>query len=388
MKVVIGICGSIAAYKSLELIRFLKKEGADVKVILTKSALNFVTPLSCQTLSSNEVFLDQFILTKGIKHISLSQWADLLVIAPATANIIGKATNGIGDDLLSTTILSFQNPILFVPAMDAGMWQNNIVQKNIKKLRDAGYHFLEPTSGFLASGKIGKGRFPHISVIFKKMMLVVEGYKSLGGKKFLISGGRTEEDLDSVRVITNRSSGKMAMELLYSVMCRNGKAKGIIGKTTVCIPEGMEILRARTSKEMLQNLKENIIWCDCLIMAAAVGDYKPSTKRPKKMHIEKLNLELKKNRDLLKEISKNKGNRFLVGFSLEDNNKLERGRSKLASKGVDLIVLNSASAIGGDEVEAKMLKKSGEIIKVGRVSKWQLANKILDQCITEITRKK
>jgi phosphopantothenoylcysteine decarboxylase/phosphopantothenate--cysteine ligase len=158
LKVVIGLCGSIAAYKSFELIRLLRKEGADVKVILTKSALNFVTPLSCQTLSANEVFIDQFVLTKGIKHIALSQWADILIIGPATANIIGKAASGIGDDLLSTTILSFPKPILFVPAMDTEMWQNRIVQKNVKTLKATGYYFVEPGIGSLASGKIGKGR--------------------------------------------------------------------------------------------------------------------------------------------------------------------------------------------------------------------------------------
>lgn len=388
MRVIVGICGSIAAYKSLELIRLLKKEGADVKVILTKSALNFITPLSCQTLSANEVFINQFILTRNIKHLALSQWADILVIGPATANIIGKTASGIGDDLLSTTILSFQKPVLFVPAMDTGMWQNKIVQKNVKTLKTTGYYFVEPGIGSLASGKIGKGRFPQLSLIFKKIMAVNKGYESLEGKKFLISGGRTEEDVDSLRVITNRSSGKMALELLYAVICRDGQAKGIFGETTVCLPEGMDILRVRRSEEMLQNLKDNIAWCDCLIMAAAVSDYKPYSKSSEKIHTEKLNLKLKKNRDLLKELSKYKGRRLMVGFSLEDKDHLKRGREKLDSKKLDLIVLNSTDAIGCDEVNARILKKRGKIIKIGQVGKWQLANKILDECITEMTAKK
>ncbi len=388
MKVIIGISGSIAAYKSLELVRILKKEGADVKVILTKSALEFVAPLSCQTLSENEVFIDQFVLTKGIKHISLSQWADILVIAPATANIIGKAASGIGDDLLSTTILSFNKPILFVPAMDTEMWQNKIVQNNVKKLREAEYHFLEPASGLLASGKIGKGRFPHVKIISKKIMAVADGYESLEGKKFLISGGRTEEDIDSVRVLTNRSSGRMALELLYAVMCRNGRAKGIFGKTAMCLPQGIGVVSARTSAEMLKSLKENIAWCDCLIMAAAVGDYKPSAKILRKIHTEKLSLKLKKTKDLLKEMSKNKGKRLFVGFSLEDKNQLERGRKKMISKGLDLMVLNSPSAIASEKIDAKIIKKGGKIIKVGRVSKWQLANRILNECIVELNHRK
>ncbi len=387
MKVVIGICGSIAAYKSLDLIRVLKKEGADVRVILTKSALNFVTPLSCQTLSANDVFIDQFVLTKGIKHISLSQWADLLVIAPATANIIGKAASGIGDDLLSTTIMSFQKPVLFVPAMDTGMWQNIIVQENVMKLSGAGYQFLEPAHGFLASGKIGKGRFSHIAVIAKKIMTVFEKQKSLTGRRFLISGGRTEEDLDAVRVLTNRSSGRMATELLYAVVCRGGLAKGIFGKTASDLPEGLDIIRTRTSKTMFDSLKKNMRWCDCLIMAAAVGDYKPISKSAKKIHSSRLNLSLKKNKDLLKELSKGSDEKLIVGFSLEDTDQLKRSKTKLIQKGLDMVVLNSTRAIGRDEIDAKIMRKNGRIIKIGRVSKWRLANKILDECVKQMRKK-
>lgn len=387
MKIVIGICGSIAAYKSLELIRILKKEGADVRVILTKSALHFVTPLSCQTLSSNEVFIDQFTLTKGIKHISLSQWADLLVVGPATANIIGKAACGIGDDLLSTTIMSFQKPVLFVPAMDTGMWQNKIVQENVMKLKKTGYHFLEPTHGFLASGNIGKGRFPHIVLIFKKIIAVLERQKSLAGSKFLISGGRTEEDLDTVRVITNRSSGRMAAELLYAVVCRDGQARGIFGETTYNLPEGFDVIRARTSKAMYDNLKKNMSWCDCLIMAAAVGDYGPVSKKSEKIHEVRLNISMKKNKDLLKELSTYRGRKLSVGFSLEDVAQLKRGKMKLVQKGLDFVVLNSINAIGREKINAKIMKKDGKIINVGRVSKWRLANKILDECVKEIHKK-
>jgi phosphopantothenoylcysteine decarboxylase/phosphopantothenate--cysteine ligase len=170
VNILLGITGSIAAYKSLELIRLLCKQGADVKVILTKSGAHFVTPLSCQILSTNEVYQDQFVFTRGIKHLALSEWADILTIAPATANIIGKAASGIGDDLLSTTILSFQKPILFIPTMDEGMWQNKIVKKNVRELKNAGHFIMEPSSGPLASGKIGKGRFPEIKLIYKKIL--------------------------------------------------------------------------------------------------------------------------------------------------------------------------------------------------------------------------
>jgi len=384
MKVVVGICGSIAAYKILSLIRTLKNEGAEVRVILTKSALNFVTPLSCQTVSENKVYGEQFILTKGIKHISLSQWADILVVAPATANIVGKAASGIGDDLLSTTLLSFDKPILFAPAMDTEMWQNTIVQNNVRKLREVGCHFIEPTSGLLASGKIGKGRFPDVSLVHKKIMAVVQKYTSLEGMKFLITGGRTEEDIDPVRVVTNRSSGRMGRELMYAVLCRDGQAKGIFGKTGVCLPMGIDVENVRTSTQMLKSLKEQVAWCDCLIMAAAVGDYRPRSRRSMKIHNTTLDLKLEKTTDILKEVGEDKGDRLFVGFSLEKRNQVQRAKKKMISKGLDLMVLNAPDAIDSEKIEAKILKKSGKIIRVGKATKWELTNRILDECIVEL----
>lgn len=387
MNIVLGITGSIAAYKSLELVRLLKKDGADVKVVLTESARHFVTPLSCQTLSENEVFFEQFVLSKDIKHISLSEWAEVLVIAPATANIIGKAANGIADDLLSTTILSFQKPILFVPAMDTGMWDNKIVQENVNKLRIFGYHVLEPSYGALASGKIGRGRFPSVSIIFKKILSLGQGYSDLKKMKFLISGGRTEEDIDPVRVITNRSSGQMARELLYAVLCRGGLAKGIIGQTTVNFPADMDIIYTRTSAEMLAELNANMASSDFLIMAAAVADYRPAKKEEKKIHDETLVLQLKKNQDLLKDLTRKKTLPLIVGFSLEDSDRQTRGKMKMTSKKCDMIVLNGSAAIASDTCQAEILKSDGSLTKVGNVTKWQLANKILDMCIKEYDKK-
>jgi phosphopantothenoylcysteine decarboxylase/phosphopantothenate--cysteine ligase len=388
VNVLLGITGSIAAFKTLELIRLLKKENADVKVILTQSALHFVTALSCQTLSGNEVYKEQFIVAEGIKHLTLADWADIFVIAPATANIIGKAASGIGDDLLSTTLLSFQKPILFVPAMDEGMWQNKIVQKNVHELKQEGIHILEPSSGPLASGKIGKGRFPRCSFIYKKMLLTLEKNKPLLGTKFLITGGRTEEDIDSVRVITNRSSGMMAAELLETILCRDGEVKGIIGEVDIPLPEEMEIIRVRTSHEMLKALRENVSWCHCLIMAAAVGDYKPRSKHSTKIHTEKIDCELHKNKDILKEINKEKGKRVYVGFSLEDTIDQKRAREKLKEKNLDIIVVNSTQAIGSNQVSAHILTKNGKSLSIGETTKAQLANKILDECMHVLGKKK
>jgi phosphopantothenoylcysteine decarboxylase/phosphopantothenate--cysteine ligase len=383
LNIVIGITGSIAAYKSLELIRLLKKDGADVKVVLTESGRHFVTALTCQTLSGNEVYIDQFVLDKSIKHISLSQWADLLVIAPATANIIGKAAHGIADDLLSTTLLSFVKPVLFVPAMDSGMWDNKIVQENVTKLRRAGYQILEPSFGSLASGKVGRGRFPSIPIIHKKILSLSEDHKDLEGMKFLISGGRTEEDIDPMRVITNRSSGLMARELLYAIICRGGIGKGIMGKVNIDFPDEMDIINTRTSSEMLKALQDNISWCDCFIMAAAVSDYRPDKRSSKKLHDQTLSLKFKKNQDLLKELTTKKALPIIVGFSLEDSDEQARGQVKMTSKKCDMIVLNNSSAIASEESNATLLKKDCSTIKLGKVTKWQLANSILDACLGE-----
>jgi phosphopantothenoylcysteine decarboxylase/phosphopantothenate--cysteine ligase len=383
LNIVLGITGSIAAYKSLELIRLLKKDGADVKVVLTESGRNFVTPLSCQTLSGNEVYLDQFVLSKTIKHLSLSEWADILVIAPATANIIGKAANGIADDLLSTTFLSFGKSVLFVPAMDTGMWDNKILQENVKTLRRIGYHVMDPSSGSLASGKVGRGRFPAVTIIYRKILSLTHGYKDLRGMKFLVSGGRTEEDIDLVRVITNRSSGRMARELLYAIICRGGIAKAVIGEVTVDFPDDMDTVNTRTSSEMLKELEDHMAWCDCLIMAAAVGDYRPCKRISEKLHDRSLTLQFERNQDILKELTRKKPLPLVVGFSLEDSDDQTRGKAKMTSKNCDMIVLNNSSAIASDHSKAVILKKDGSIMKLGEVTKWQLANSILDACLGE-----
>ncbi|MEO0136615.1 MAG: bifunctional phosphopantothenoylcysteine decarboxylase/phosphopantothenate--cysteine ligase CoaBC [candidate division WOR-3 bacterium] len=378
MKVVLGITGSIAGYKALELIRHLRREGHEVRVILTKSALNFVTPLSCQTLSENEVYIDQFVLTKGIKHIALNEWADILVIAPATANVIGKAASGIGDDLLSTTIISFQKPVLFVPAMDSGMWNNKIVQENIRKLIANGFHILKPETGPLASGKIGKGRFPAVSRIYKKILVCVGNYRSLNGRKILISGGRTEEDIDSVRVITNRASGTMAMELYEAGLCRDGEMRLIMGQANIPVPEESGIFRVRTAAEMFEILKEHIEWSEVLIMNAAVGDYKPIQRNESKIHAQNLTLNLERNVDILKALCPYKKDRIFIGFSVEDKDNLKRAGEKLKEKGLDYIVANPVSVIGKTTTEALILDKNGKHIEPGPMTKWELANYILD----------
>jgi phosphopantothenoylcysteine decarboxylase/phosphopantothenate--cysteine ligase len=382
LKVVLGITGSIAAYKALELIRLLRREDNEVRVILTNSALKFVTPLSCQTLSDNEVYIEQFVLTKGIKHIGLSDWGDILVIAPATANIIGKAASGIGDDLLSTTILSFPKPVLFVPAMDIDMWNNKIVQSNIIKLRENGYHILEPGYGSLASGKIGKGRFPPVERIYKKILICYKDFGSLSGKKILITGGRTEEDIDTVRVITNRSTGMMALELYESAKCRDAEVRLIMGEASVTIPEEQGVIRVRTSEQMLNALLKNIGWAEVLIMCAGVGDYKPDKVSDTKIHSRVLNIRLKKNVDILKSIKKYKRDKVFIGFSVEDKDDLKRAQEKLKEKGLDYIVANPVWSIGSPMTSIAILDNTGKFLETRMISKWEVANYILDLITT------
>ena len=387
MKVLLGVTGSIAAFKSLELARSLRRQGADVRFVLTKSALEFVTALSCQTLSDHEVYIEQFALTTGIKHLSLCDWADILVVAPATANILGKAACGIGDDLLSTALLSCQKPVLFVPAMDRGMWDNAIVKKNVMLLKEHGFEVLEPTVGLLASGKIGRGRFPSVNIILKKILSMVEKRRDLAGTKFLVTGGRTEEDIDPVRVVTNRSSGLMAAELIQAIYCRGGIVKSVMGEVTCQLPEDMDITRVRTSGEMLDELRKHFAWCDCLIKAAAVSDYKPQVRSKAKIHDETLDLNLKKNVDLLKEITKEKRNQTIVGFSLEESDQLARAQLKMSKKNMDIVVFNSPAAIGATRAEISMLKADSERKDIGEKTKWEIANSILDECM-DIMRNK
>jgi len=387
VKIVLGITGSIAAYKALDLTRLLVKNGHEVKIIMTSAALNFVTPLSGQTLSKNEISIDQFVLTRGIKHLALAEWGDLLVVAPATANAIGKTAAGIGDDLLSTILISFPKPILFVPAMDEGMWDNPRIKENVRTLMADGCHFLSPISGPLASGKIGKGRFPPAEIIYRKIRAVHESRSSLNGYKFIITGGRTEADLDPVRVLSNRSSGRMALELLSAALCRGADARGVFGEVGVAIPEGLPLYRVRTNKEMLDILKHDIDRTDCLIMAAAVNDYEPETPAPLKGHLPRFKLALKKSADILKALSSRKGKKIFVGFSLEDRNGLDRARAKMKDKGVELIVFNSPRTLGGDISDAQVLERPGRIHKFEAADKWTMANRILDICRSRLTGK-
>ncbi len=383
-RILFGITGSIAAYKSLELIRLLTKDGNDVKVVMTENATRLLAPLACQVLTRNRVLVDAFDpYETGIHHISLADWADILIVAPATANIIGKTAAGIGDDLLSTLIISFKKKIVFVPAMDEGMWNNQVVRENVKQLSDKGYIFISPVVGELASGKIGQGHFPSIMLIYHTIQALLEDRLPLKNKRFLLTAGRTYEMLDPFRVVTNLSSGRMGTALSYAILSRGGQLKAIFGEVTSPLPEGVEIIRAYDSAGMESSVLEHLPGCDVLIMAAAVADYRSDRTSEDKIKGDEVLVKLVKTKDILKSASQLKrSDQVFIGFSLETENMIERGWEKLTAKGLDILVVNDRDSIGDDKSNATLLFKNKTIKELGRISKWDLANRILDECCT------
>jgi len=320
--ILIGVCGGIAAYKVCELIRLLKKNEANVKVIMTENAQKFITPLTLQTLSQNKVYTDTFEseYSYDIEHISLTTWADILVVAPATANIIGKFANGIADDLLTTTFLAFDKPVLIVPAMNSNMFENAIVQQNIQKLKLVGINFVQPESGFLACGVYGKGRYPEN----QKILIEIEKLlcsQDLAGKKVLITAGPTREYLDPIRFISNRSSGKMGYALAEEAYKRGAKVTVISGPVNINTYADIEIINVQTAFQMYHKVKDIYMQYDILIFSAAVADYRPksvSENKIKKENRDELAIELVKNPDILKFVGDNKKpGQIIVGFSAE-----------------------------------------------------------------------
>ncbi len=382
-KVLLGITGSIAAYKSLDLIRHLTKAGVEVAVVMTRNATQLLAPLSCQVLTGKKVIVESFDLQEtGMHHISLSRWADVMVVAPASANLIGKAASGIADDLLSTLLLSCPAPKLLVPAMDEDMWLNPVVRENVSNLVRLGVQFVMPASGELASGRVGQGRFPPLSLIYHRIISLLEKRASVAAKAFLITAGRTYEKLDPMRIITNRSSGRMGRMLAYAIASRGGKLKAVFGETTTELPEVPNLVRAFDAAAMEHEVLAALPDADVLIMAAAVGDYRPAVVHDNKIKGESLQITLSKTPDILKRAAAvKKPHQIFVGFSLETEDAAARGRGKLAAKNLDVIVVNDPSSVDSDDAEAQFLFRNGSVQNLGRLSKWELANRLLDECI-------
>lgn len=392
--VLIGICGGIAAYKVCELIRLLKKNEANVKVIMTKNAQKFITPLTLQTLSQNKVYTDTFEseYSYDIEHISLTTWADILVVAPATANIIGKFANGIADDLLSTTFLAFDKPVLIVPAMNSNMFENAIVQQNIQKLKSVGINFVEPESGFLACGVYGKGRYPEN----QKILIEIEKLlcnQDLAGKKVLITAGPTREYLDPIRFISNRSSGKMGYALAEEAYKRGAQVTIVSGPVSINTYADIEIIHVQTASQMYQKVKDIYAQYDILIFSAAVADYRPkitNQTKIKKEDRDELVVELVKNPDILKFVGENKKpGQIIVGFSAETENVLENSQKKLEAKNADLIVANNVLEEGaGFDVDTNIvtLISKEKIENLPKMNKSEVAKRIFDHVLTYLCK--
>ncbi len=379
--ILIGITGGIAAYKACTLIRLFKKAGANVRVVLTPNALNFVTKLTLQSLSQNEVYIEQFEIDEyKPEHIALTE-ADIFVIAPASANTISKMANGICDNLLLSTACAFQKPKLIAPAMNTGMWNNPLVQENLAKLKNIGYNIIEPADGFLACGTNGVGRMREPEEIFDETVKILSTNLKLKNKKILITAGGTKEKIDPVRFITNSSSGKMGLALASA-------AKDMGAEVTLVSTfkvDGFNNIVTETAQEMEKAVKEKMGEQDCVIMAAAVSDYRVknySEQKIKKGDSEGLTLELVKNPDILQEISMQNPQLLVVGFCAESENLIENAKKKIQKKGCDYIIANDISrkdiGFNSNENEVYIVDKNLDITKIEKDTKQNIARKILE----------
>lgn len=384
--VVVGVTGGIAAYKALELVSLLRKQNINVDVAMTKSAQEFVTPLSFQSLSQNPVITDMFDEPKAyeIAHISLAKKADVFAVVPATANIIGKLAHGISDDFISTSVMATRAKVLIAPAMNTNMYSNPMVVENMNKLKSLGYTFVSPGQGRLACGDVGEGKLALVQDIFMEIMALLYPRKDFAGKRVLVTAGGTEAPLDPVRVLTNRSSGKMGIAIAEALLERGAEVTLIYGHVTEELPRGVQSIKALTNEAMAKALQERFSGADAVIMAAAVSDYKVkqyATEKIKKSG-ETLHLELIKDLDILKSLGEQKAQQILVGFAAESEDIEKNALEKLKKKNLDLICANDIShgkVFGEDQNEVTLYHKSGDIIPLGKLSKRETADQILDE---------
>ncbi|WP_058485309.1 bifunctional phosphopantothenoylcysteine decarboxylase/phosphopantothenate--cysteine ligase CoaBC [Defluviitalea phaphyphila] len=388
--VILGVTGGIAAYKSCEIISKLIKLGFNVQVIMTKSAQEFVKPLVFQSLTNQPVITDMFEKPSvwEIEHISLAKKADLFLVAPATANIIGKVASGIADDMLSTTIMATKAPVIFAPAMNTVMYQNKIVQKNISKLLELGYNFISPSKGRLACGDVGIGKLADVDIIIENVLKIINPVsKDYEGKNIMVTAGPTIEAIDPVRYITNHSSGKMGYAIAEAAIKRGANVTLISGPTNLTPPRDCKFIKVTTTEEMYNTVLDNFDNCDIVIKAAAPSDYKVkevfSSKIKKKD--KKISIELVPNPDILKELGSRKNKQILVGFAAESDDELKNGKEKLEKKNLDMICINNILkenvGFGYDTNMITIIKRSGEKNKLPLMSKIELADKILDEIL-------
>jgi phosphopantothenoylcysteine decarboxylase / phosphopantothenate---cysteine ligase len=395
-EIVLGVTGGIAAYKAAEFVRLLVKEEVSIHVVMTRNAQEFITPLTLQTLSGNPVVSDPFALIEDRKigHIALADLPELIVILPATANIIGKIANGIADDFLSTMVMASKAPVLIVPSMNVNMWENKALQRNVQILLKRGCHFMEPGEGELACHWYGKGRLPELGNVVEKIKDLFTP-KDLNGECVLVTAGPTQEPIDPVRFITNHSSGKMGFALAKVAKRRGAEVILVTGPTSLPQPgEGIEVVSVRTAEEMRQAVLRHLERCSVVIKAAAVSDYRPVkvSKNKLKKGDPCQTMELERTRDILEEIGKKKGNRVVVGFAAETENLIANARRKLIEKNLDLIVANDVTKTGAgfasDTNQVRILYPSGEIKDLPLMSKEEVSQAILDEAFNLLKQKR
>ena len=398
--ILVGVTGGIAAYKSAGIVSLLKKKGYNVKVVMTENATKIIGPLTLETLSRNRIYVDMWDSNPHyeVEHISLADWADVVLIAPATYNIIGKVANGIADDMLTTVIsaVSVRKPVFFALAMNVNMYENPILKENINKLKSFGYRFIDAEEGLLACNYSAKGRMSEPEDIVDE----IERYSifskiknfdtALKGKKILITSGRTKENIDPVRYLSNNSSGKMGYSLAQAAVDLGAEVTLISGPTDLKVPNGLEnFISVESALEMYEKVDEYFKNTDIFIACAAVADYRP--KEYKKEKIKKsdvdLVIELVRNPDILLEMRKKKEKQLLVGFAAETNDIRENALKKLEKKNLDIIVANNASVMGSDENVIEIIKKDRTSVEISQKSKIELAYDILNEVIFELKKR-
>lgn len=384
--IILGVSGGIAVYKAVELLRLLTKAGADVHVIMTRNAQEFVTPLTFQALSGNPVNTELFNLyqEQEIGHISLADRADLFVLAPATANLVGKIAHGLADDLLTTSVMATKAPVLIVPAMNSNMYANPVYQHNEKFLVEKGYHFLEPATGALACGWQGKGKLPDPEDIVSAALGALT-QKDLFGCRMLITAGPTREELDPVRYVSNYSSGKMGYAIAEMAARRGARVVMVSGPTQLRVPVGVQCLPVSSAEEMHNAVMDHYADCDIVIKAAAVADYRVAERSQQKIkkQADELSLELTKNPDILAELGRNKEHQLLIGFAAETERLLAHAAEKLQKKNLDLIVANDVTRPGagfdGDTNIVRLLFADGTVEELDLMSKHRVAMELLNR---------
>ena len=399
MRITLGVAGGIAAYKSAELVRRLQDEGHTIQVVMTRAAREFITPLTFAALSGQRVISDLFSnepgaagsLESAIDHIAVAQRTDLLLVAPATADVLAKFAHGVADDFLTTLHLAVTAQVVVAPAMNVNMWQHAATRGNVATLQARGVRIVEPSAGYLACGMIGAGRLAELDAILAAVRETLSGTQpgitDCVGETILVTAGATCEDIDPVRYLTNRSSGKMGYAIAAAAARRGAKVTLVSGPTALTTPEGVERVAVRSAEEMLAAVRARFAGCTMGVFAAAVADYRVAEQSSEKIKRGKdaLTLRLEPNADILATMAREKGERLVVGFAAETGSVAENARKKLAEKNADLIVANDVTAEGagfdGDTNVVTMFSRDGRDLPLPRLSKTEVANRILDEVL-------